>query len=86
MYDSSKEEFTVTGIGQHFQWKFSAPKDVAKAFAGVPPKDRKDSIKIYNDIADLGWWNYEIDTSMNSHNSHVDIHMSCWKLAQWKDC
>ena len=84
MYDSSKGEFTLTGIGWRSQWKFSAPKDATKAFAGVPPEDRKDFTKIYSNTTDFGWRNFEIDTSMNGHNSPIGIHMSCWKLAQWQ--
>lgn len=62
--------------------KLSAPKDAAKAFAGVPPENRKDFTKIYHSIGDLCWWNYDLGTK--SRHSPVGIHMSCWKLVQWK--
>lgn len=82
-YNSSKGDFALTGKGQWVQWKFSAPKDVAKAFAGVPPVDRNDSTKLWTSILNFGRWNFETETSECGYNSPIGIHMIRWKLVQW---
>ncbi|KAH8701723.1 hypothetical protein BGW36DRAFT_424024 [Talaromyces proteolyticus] len=87
LYDFSKGEFTLTGIGQQFNTTFTAPKDAAKAFAGVPPRDRKDFTKIYDVAPDLSWWNGDLGDDyekIDLRHLPIGIHMSCWKLAQWK--
>ncbi|OKL64318.1 hypothetical protein UA08_00742 [Talaromyces atroroseus] len=56
LYDSSKEEFALSGIGQLFDDEFTAPKDASKALIGRPPKDRDDPTKVYYSDADGEWW------------------------------
>lgn len=80
-YDSSKEEFILTGIGQKYDDEFTAPKDTGKALIGKPPKGRDDLI-IY-DECDLGWWtDWENFEMRDWRDGAFAVHMSCWKLAQ----
>lgn len=85
MYDSSKEDFILTGIGQEFGNKLIVPKDVTKALVGRPPKDKKDLTWAYKNWKS-DWW-CDIPCSYKRKDWRylpLFIHMSCWKLAQWK--
>lgn len=85
LYDSSKEDFILSGIGQEFGTKLTVPKDATKALVRKPPKDRKDSTWSYKNWKS-DWW---CDSPFFFKRQDwrylpLFIHMSCWKLAQWK--